>query len=203
MTYTNIALNNDLLNVITYDFVKENILPKVFPAAKAFEEIAKGMICSPVLDFAVGYYIPFDGSNLRVTADLLCHVGMKRKEAVEYAMLNIEHQASIKPMCEMIGLPGNDEEALWVVTTESGIYGAAAILSQRVRMEISNKFGDGKIAILPSSVHEVIVYRTEQLEEDLPNLKNMVYMINRSEVSPDDRLTDSVYTLSGGELIFA
>ena len=49
--------------------------------------------------------------------------------------------------------------------------------------------------ILPSSIHEVLILAYEE-DLDIDEIKEMVYMINRSEVPVVDILSDNVYRYS-------
>ena len=81
--------------------------------------------------------------------------------------------------------------SMYVLTNESGINGAACMLYKKTLA------GFGKIIkqdffVLPSSVHELIlVPRKDDLKKDC--LLEMVREINKTEVSPDEVLSDRVY----------
>ena len=87
-----------------------------------------------------------------------------------------------------IGLP------LYILTNEIGINGSAVMLYEGVLKEIAEGFGSDLI-ILPSSIHEVLILAYEE-DLNMSELKEMVYMINRSEVPVVDILSDNVYRYS-------
>ena len=98
-------------------------------------------------------------------------------------------------MGEMMGPPG-----LFVATTESKMYGAA-VIAQPDFMDNAAGVLKGDYYILPSSLHEVLLFRDDGLT-DYKELEAMVRAINASEVQPADRLTDSVYHYDAGERLF-
>ena len=82
----------------------------------------------------------------------------------------------------------------YVLTTENGVYGAAALLytDQIERMADEN---ERDIIILPSSVHEVLLF-VDDGSYDYHELSLMVRDINEKEVEREDRLSSCVYLYS-------
>ncbi len=82
-------------------------------------------------------------------------------------------------------------EPLFVLTNETGIYGAVCILYRNVLKNFADKLGKDLI-IIPSSVHEVLLLPFDK-EVSYKELNNMVVTINQSEVLPMDQLSNHVY----------
>ena len=80
-----------------------------------------------------------------------------------------------------------------VLTNEKCFFGASVIAYPGVLEKAAELLG-GDVMILPSSVHEVIAIPAEGA--DPKALREMVKSINEAIVSPEDRLTDSVYRYS-------
>ena len=79
---------------------------------------------------------------------------------------------------------------VYVLTSVSQSYGAGYMFDHGLLEEISKKMGEGYY-VLPSSVHEVLlVPRRDSMPVE--QLKDMVYTVNRSQVSPEERLSDQV-----------
>ena len=57
--------------------------------------------------------------------------------------------------------------------------------------------------ILPSSVHEVLILKESDFPGSVEELKEMVATINREQVEPVDRLSDTVYRFDGKKLSIA
>lgn len=104
---------------------------------------------------------------------------------------NDSDEVGITSMGEMLGI-GDTGDGLMVIHNKSGVYGASAILRRDIREKLLKKFPEG-CYILPSSIHEVLALPFGM--SDVIALKDMVTQINDTEVSPDDRLTYSVYQL--------
>ena len=161
-------------------------------------------ICQVVEDlYLVPYLHVLDGNAtaaMRITADLLDVWGITLDELFEAATENQEtlRPAVIKTLIDVFGpmmaedLGVTDETPFYIVSTESGNYGAGAILYRDVAEEIRERIG-GDFYVLPSSVHETIVIPKEGNGE-ASALAEMVTMINCHDVREDDRLSDSVYT---------
>lgn len=80
---------------------------------------------------------------------------------------------------------------MYVLSNQSGIWGASVILYPGVLRESAKKLG-GDLLVLPSSIHETIIVRQEdRLEYD--KMTEMVKEINQKEVLPEEVLSDSVY----------
>lgn len=94
------------------------------------------------------------------------------------------------------GIAG-EEEAFWenipmqILSNDSRVYGAACILYPGLLSEIAEK-EDANLYLLPSSVHEVIIMPDSGREEPLA-LKSMIYEVNRTQLEPEEVLSDSLY----------
>lgn len=86
---------------------------------------------------------------------------------------------------------------MYVLSNESGQYGAASILYPKVLEEFSRKM-ECSLYILPSSVHEVILIMDKDID-DPDSLKAMVEDVNRTQLAPEEVLSDHVYYYSRTE----
>lgn len=107
-------------------------------------------------------------------------------------------------MAEMMGMPeemmADMAPPMYVVTNQDKVQGAAVMFYPDFMDQAAKELG-GDIFILPSSVHEVLILPDDG-NMNAQELKEMVTSINASEVSPEDRLTDSVYHYDAQERIF-
>ena len=96
------------------------------------------------------------------------------------------------------------DDFMYVLSNKEKCYGAYVILTEAARQEILNQFPNGKVTILPSSVHELILIETMD-NENMENLQQMVREINQTELSKEDFLCDDVfhYDAFTGELTIA
>ena len=85
----------------------------------------------------------------------------------------------------------DNDGAMFILTNESGIFGASALFYPGVIDRISEILGVG-FYILPSSVHEVIIV-PDVGNRNAEDFKYMVLEANRTVVEPKDVLSDNVW----------
>ena len=72
------------------------------------------------------------------------------------------------------------------------LFGPAVIFSEAARCMILEKIPHGKVTVLPSSVHELILIPTSE-NENVAELREMVLQVNETEVSKSEVLSNNVY----------
>ena len=87
---------------------------------------------------------------------------------------------------QVVTLAGNAR----ILTTEVGLFGAAAMLRSDALREIAEAAGDD-LYLIPSSVHEMFVFPAENC--DLTGLKKTLKEGNSKYTSTDEFLSDSIY----------
>jgi len=137
-----------------------------------------------------------------VTKHLLERYDLSEDEAFEYAMRNNEDSSEIVPIRKVVeDLVGHEmpeeecEQAMYVVSNAYCSKGASLMFSKKIQSELLEIFGRQSVAVLPSSVDEFIAVNAELY--DMDGLKEMVAEVNRTQVDPEDRLTDEVYLITG------
>ena len=80
---------------------------------------------------------------------------------------------------------------MYVLTNKICINGATVLLYKDVLNELSVLL-DSDLYLLPSSVHEIIAIPYENPQQQF-HLEEMVQEINRTQVSPEEVLSDHVY----------
>ncbi len=80
---------------------------------------------------------------------------------------------------------------MYVASNDSRNFGSAVVLYNGFLENFSKKT-NADYYILPSSVHEVILIPTDQVD-DVAHLKHMVCDVNSQELLPEDVLSESVY----------
>lgn len=134
------------------------------------------------------------------TASSTVHKGMLEKwgktedEVFDQAVKNMKYKHF--SLGEMFG---NEDNAMQVITTANGAYGASAMLSNDTLDEIALIIGTDKMYILPSSIHEIIAVKYDDENIDVDGLRNMVSMVNASCVEDCDMLSNNVYIYDGSE----
>ena len=84
-----------------------------------------------------------------------------------------------------------DFPEMYVVTNRNMVFGAAAMLYPGLMKKLATRLKDN-LYIIPSSIHEVIVI-PEDGSGCVEYLKDMIYSVNRTQLKPQDFLSDSLY----------
>lgn len=125
----------------------------------------------------------------------------KVEEIYKDAVNNMDsiNKADIKSLYEIIsgmyGFEATEDmgvevNPMYVVSTESKLYGASAVFCKpEILTDLSEQYGD--LAILPSSIHEVIVVPADLGSE--MDLSALISSVNESELDPDEILSDHPY----------
>ena len=145
-------------------------------------------------------YFTGEGASFIVTNEAASQIGLEGKEAVQLAIRNsVRDGYRICTMTEMLNqisgtqMPaGGVDERILVITNGMNYRGAAGpFISREVREELRERMG-GDFYILPSSIHECLAVRVSDGAAP-EELKEMVMTVNRTQVAPDDRLSNEVY----------
>ena len=86
---------------------------------------------------------------------------------------------------------GNSPVPMLVVTNADRVHGAAVVLYSGMLKQVADKAGSD-LFILPSSLHEVIAIPVTE-EREAAELKEMVMEVNRTQLQPEEVLSDNVY----------
>ncbi len=154
------------------------------------------------LDMRVLYRIKIsDDGNTLITDNLFNHLKLESDKLKQHAFENTEKMMKYKVStmgCVLAALSGNNEfkegefsdNPMLVVLSDKNVFGATAILYNNCIDNAARLIGSD-LYILPSSIHELILVPVGIGSPD--ELKMMVTEINNTQVSPEDRLTNSVY----------
>ena len=162
----------------------------------------------PYLDLAICFYYAFGNVQMGEGAVLIqrSHMEMWNTDEKELFALAQENTAKLYPleimrmstiMEQLLGpeaieeLENFEPAPVYVLTNKKRIQGAAVILYPGVLEYIAGKL-DRDYYIIPSSIHEVILMPV-QGEVDESNIKSMIYEVNRTQLEPEDVLSDSLY----------
>lgn len=205
----------DVEELSSREFILKNVYPKV--VANTNNELIDGqhLVFKEFLDMFVIYYVNIGADNegtasYNVQEKMIANAGIDMEELHSQAIKNLEKEVSIKDMQDIImniiGITDEsefdfsqvpEENQMLVLSKKDSMYGASVILCASI-LEKLDSFWNGEFVILPSSVHECISVRSDGFT--LQEMKEMVMEINDTEVSPEDRLTDSVYVYRDGKL---
>lgn len=85
----------------------------------------------------------------------------------------------------------DDMIPMYICTNADKLNGAGVILYQGLLQKFADRVGSD-FYILPSSIHETLLIPANS-DMDIEYLRDMVRTVNRTEVAPDEILSDSVY----------
>ena len=105
-----------------------------------------------------------------------------------------------REQAEMMGIPIDGEEQMFVATVPDKIHGAGIIAYQDFMDQAAERVG-GDFYILPSSIHEILIV-PDNGQMDLAQLQDMVREVNATQVLPEEKLTDNVYHYDSQEKVF-
>lgn len=194
--------------ILDFESVKDKITCRLINA-KLNEKYLADKPHTFVEDLAVIYsiYLKPDAS-IPITNDLMeSHWGVTVKDLHDIALSNMEKVNPSKIMnieeilTSSFGIPASPMVIpMYVLTNETKIYGASVILNPDMLEKAAETLGTDDFYILPSSVHEVIVIPADMGEDE--EFMDMVWEINRSEVLPEEVLSDNIYAYDSKERTF-
>lgn len=152
------------------------------------------------------WYISDDASFI-VTRDIARELKLTDEEVIKIGQEHIDAQKfeikSIQQaLADSIGADSVDsfppmEAPFMVVTSETGIRGANAMLSKDTLDRVHELIGD--YIVIGSSIHEFLAL-PKSSDMDPIEIRNIVYDINRNILSDEDFLTDCIYLYDGNSL---
>lgn len=158
---------------------------------------------SPVLRIKTNFQNENSGQmTIKLNSEIISRVKISFSKLIKSALKNTfeNHICSTmhEVLCEQLGV--NPDEfpnaletpELYVASNTNKIHGASALINTTLLKEIGMKTNKNLLIILPSSIHEILVYTVDDLPE-IENFKNMVAEVNDTQVEPEERLSYNVY----------
>jgi len=121
-------------------------------------------------------------------------------ELHDTAMDNLVKQFDFKGMREVLismGIPEqiipvDTTDEMYVLTTQSKMFGASLILSDSIMKTIREKIGKDFV-IIPSSIHEVIILPIPEENMSISDIMEMINSVNSGSLENTDVLSDHPY----------
>lgn len=143
-------------------------------------------------------YVPeADSATVLITNDVADRMGMDEQELYDTAMATEQYicESMAYMIAELMGvepeeLEMDDAPEMYVITNDSKMYGATAMLNNEILAKAMEEMGADDVIVLPSSIHEIIVVPGYM---DSDYMRNMVREVNRTQVQEQERLSDNVY----------
>ena len=186
------------LMINNYNVAKENLVIRVENLANINPEDPHVVFAG---DLAVTYRLKIDSERfVKVNKAIYDNwkvngydVSCLYKDAVDNS--EVKEKLVIQTLPGMIGgMFGCEVEEggnTLVVTTESMVGGAAALFYRNTPRRLAEFFGNRKLLIIPSSIHEVLVMPYGDLDVDYVN--SIIRDVNEMQVAPKERLGDHAY----------
>lgn len=171
------------------------------------EELLKTCVHRNLEDLAIIYYYLVDNTRDYTVSFLITHEHLDGKTEDDLFKTASKHKkVVVRPMgAFMTALTGDEmfsaeENAveLLIVTNPEMVFGAANGFQIDVLEDICKKYHKEKLTILPSSVHEALIYLGNDVDVD--DATTMVREVNATNVSEKEFLSDNVYTYQDGNI---
>ena len=182
--------NNLLKEFLDYDKVKGNIIPYLCKG------VMKDVVTRKYLDLNVYYKFLKDDFSITIKKSHLDTWKITETELDIQATLNVKDKFEVTNIFDVISVPdiGMFMKVISRGNPIGSTYGSGALLFP----ELFANIDDGKdLAILPSSVHELIVIKPNDTDGKM--MAEMIQSVNASgKVSPDELMSDHPYYYSEG-----
>lgn len=204
-------INWDVDEFLDYNKVKQGLRLCIRPQTENKDDIKV-----PYLDLELyaRYELPIDGDNhgsIVIKKDFLKKWDVTSETIIEDAKANTADKYAgddmqnilmammfggefkeMKPINNLISEISNDDGGMmpmYVIGTFDKMWGASILYNQDIIAEIARQFEDD-VAIIPSSIHELIVVPKSRMNGDI---SEMIQEVNANEVRPEERLGDHPY----------
>lgn len=162
----------------------------------------------PYLDLAIVFYVPYaddDGRLHEINITKTMMQSWKVDVGTLYADAN-QHiakflPATINSLSRALAKESDESKSpepnvpLYVVSNRMELYGAASILYDGLLQASANLFEDD-IIVLPSSIDYMIFLPASAAPNPVSLVKGMLAFVNKTELAPDEVLSDNVYYYS-------
>ena len=190
---TGMFASDEVVEWLKWENARKYLKPFVMNWEKNKECIVKGdKIAKPMLDLILSCYLRIKYksqiASIQVTNKLLEAWEVSEEEVYEQAYCNEEYE--IKPIGEIL-----DSETLtdgWLLTNKERIRGAAGMFSKQYLSQLAEQC-NSDLYILPSSIHEVIILKSEKCTYGVEHMKSVIDTVNEYMLSDEEFLSDSVY----------
>ena len=204
------ASNLDMSWFRDFENVKGKIAYKLVNY-EANRELLEKVPHTRYLDLAKTYYAPvvideFKTGNIPIYSTHLELWGITKEQLERFGEENTPKlfPADIMSMSKALGnlLGQESDEALeaekmtnmYIITNTERHFGAAVMCYAEVLKQFAEQ-KNSDLIIIPSSLHEIIIL-TQTIVDDMKQLHEMLEEVNRTQLSPDEVLSDNVYIYS-------
>lgn len=188
----NESIGNDAEFIKDFDNVKD----KLIVCVSEKRDIDDGILRRDFLD--ISQYVRIDlnyGYSVSVRKDFLEMWNISEDELFDTALKNDNYE--VRDVSEILfGVSGDDSDVHMYVVTNSKLWqGAGCICNPQVLDRVAEVVG-GDLVILPSSVNEVLAVKDTGNNDYYDELREIVNLVNSTEVTGNDFLSNNVYKYS-------
>lgn len=191
-----------------YERAKNHLRPRLINTEKN-KEFLEEVPHRDILDLSLIYTVEVkpdisgDIGTITVRNEHMKMWGVDEQTLYEEIMKNMDENegGSIRTMKDIIGdmfdcaedLPGLDAPFhLYVLTNKDKLFGASQLLNKKMLEQAAQVLGSDFI-ILPSSVHELLLYPVMDETSEMEHMASMVREVNDSSVAENEILSYHVY----------
>lgn len=204
----------DTRQLADYEQMKDTLIMQAVPTEQN-KALLAAIPHREIEDISIVYRFRLDhgdrgDATILVTNQMLQRYGITAEQLMKDAEISAPRQnpVSIRSMAEVLsemsGMPLDELEMgappLLVATVPGAVNGSGILGYPDFLKEAAEKAG-GSFYVLPSSIHEVLLLRDDG-SMSAGELNAMITSINASEVSPEDRLSDSAFHYDAQAQIF-
>lgn len=194
----------DYSDILEFQKVRHLIVYKLVNAERN-KQLLKEVPNLPMLDFAIIFYVMIPVNEYESCSVLIKNLHMDYWK-LPISLLYQCAKENTGKMCPYILKPLSEyvshylreevpESPLLILSNESGINGATAILYPEVPQRIFERVGK-KYYLLPSSIHELLVV-PDEFDVNPLNLKGIVREVNEKHIAEEEFLSDDIYYFDG------
>lgn len=181
--------------------VKTNVegMEDIIPVLMPLDEIGSGDVrayINGMEDVGIQFMILGDDIWLPLLTSLASEWGITLELVAEH-LATLEYPYKLQSVADVTGVSrGTLFGSMYLLTNTEQKYGAGALANDYVRDQLYEKFGCNMI-VLPTSKDEVLILpETQYSEEDLPELLNMLHMLQQNQAEDEydpSWLADHIY----------
>ena len=139
-------------------------------------------------------------ASVKITKELMECWGVSPIDLMDAAQKNTEEllPSAVSPLSSVLdSMPGQEQTKelpipIFIVTNQIKVYGAAAMMYDGILERLAYMLQDD-LAIIPSSVHEVLIIPKPSSPETLKDMKSWPCQVNEAVLDKEYMLSDNIY----------
>lgn len=190
ITYQLVNANNNTYikeNCITVPYLDMYVIFKV-----VLENNASGLACVTIKKEHLNLWKGVTETDLikysAINTPKILPVNVKTLEETMIELLPMEAREDMEILRNSGMIPEFPE--MYVCTNTNKTNGASVIMYKNLLKNLAKELNEQKLYVIPSSIHECIIAKTNDTPE---NIRELISFVNDTEVSPEEVLSQSLY----------